>query len=504
MDLSELSKYWESNRLEAKDARGGVPKSVWESISAFANTGGGVVLLGVAERRDKSLEVVGLPDASRTLEDFWNTAHNPGKLSPCVLSGDDVRAEEVDGKEVVVIEVPRARRQLRPVHINGNPKTGTYRRDHSGDYLCGVDEVAAMYRDAADEPLDAAVLDDVGMDAFYGETVRTYRRSYDLYHSRSAWSKLDDEEFLCRVGAAGRGRDGELHPTKAGLLMFGEEWRIQPEFPHYFLDYRQETDPKARWQDRVTSQTAGEWSGNVFDFFERAYEKMRQALKVPFRLDENSRRVDETPAHDALREAIANCLVNADYDGRRGVVLLWKEDGFHLSNPGGFRIPIEDAYVGGSSDPRNGTMMKMFNLVNIGERAGSGVPNMVEDWMSAGYGRPVLSERVNPERSTIFLPLDAGSAERDDSASGEDATGALFKELPENERAAMEIAFREGRITTRMAVDEIGISRKSAAALLKRLAGKGCLQWNGKSVHDPSQYYSVAGGMLGKNDANSQ
>lgn len=361
-----------------------------------------------------------------------------------------------------------------------------------------------MYRDAADEPLDAAVLDHVGMDALYGETVRTYRRSYDLHHSRSAWSKLDDEEFLCRIGAAGRGRDGEFHPTKAGLLMFGEEWRIQPEFPNYFLDYRQETSPEARWQDRVTSQTAGEWSGNVFDFFQRAYEKMRQALKVPFKLDENSRRIDETPAHDALCEAIANCLVNADNDGRRGVVLLWKEDGFHLSNPGGFRIPIEEAYVDGDSDPRNGTMMKMFNLVNIGERAGSGVPNMVEDWTSAGYGRPVLSERVNPERSTIFLPLDAGRAERDHSASGEDAAGALFKELPENERTAMEIAFKEGRITTRMVVDGIGISRKSAAALLKRLVGKGYLRWNGKSVHDPSQYYSVSGGMVEKNGANSQ
>ena len=348
-----------------------------------------------------------------------------------------------------------------------------------------------MYRDAADDPLDAAVLDDVCMDALCGETVRTYRRSYDLHHSRSAWSKLDDEEFLCRIGAAGRGRDGGLHPTRAGLLMFGEEWRIQPEFPNYFLDYRQETDPRARWQDRVTSQTAGEWSGNVFDFFERAYEKMRQALRVPFRLDENSRRIDETPAHDALREAIANCLVNADYDGRRGVVLLWKEDGFHLSNPGGFRIPIEDAYVGGSSDPRNGTMMKMLNLVNIGERAGSGVPNMVEDWTSAGYGRPELSERVNPERSTIFLPLDAGRAERDHSASGENATGALFKELPENERTAMEIAVKEGRITTRMVVDEIGISRQASASLLKRLVDKGYLQWNGASAHDPAQYYTI-------------
>lgn len=87
MELSDLSKYREGNRLEAKDARGGVPRSVWESISAFANTDGGIVLLGVAERQDKSLEAVGLPDASRTLEDFWNTRAQPRRAQPLCSVG---------------------------------------------------------------------------------------------------------------------------------------------------------------------------------------------------------------------------------------------------------------------------------------------------------------------------------------------------------------------------------------------------------------------------------
>lgn len=133
---------------------------------------------------------------------------------------------------------------------------------------------------------------------------------------------------------------------------------------------------------------------------------MKQAINVPFKLDENSQRVDETEAHDALREAIANCLTNADYNERRGVVFLWKEDGLYFSNPGGFRVGLEDAYIGGNSDPRNETMMKMFTLINIGERAGGGIPDMMKKWAKAGYGRPVLSERVNPERSSIFLPLE--------------------------------------------------------------------------------------------------
>ena len=115
------------------------------------------------------------------------------------------------------------------------------------------------------------------------------------------------------------------------------------EPPHCFLDYRQETSPETRWQDRATSQT-DEWPGNVFGFCQWAYDKMRPALKVPFKLDENSLRVDETSAQEALREAIANCLTNADYNERGGVVLLWQEDGLKLSNPGGFLVSVENAY----------------------------------------------------------------------------------------------------------------------------------------------------------------
>lgn len=53
-------------------------------------------------------------------------------------------------------------------------------------------------------------------------------------------------------------------------------------------------------------------------------------------------------------------------------------------------------------------MMKMFTLINVGERAGGGIPNMVKNWTVAGYEKPVLSEEVNPERSTIYLPLIEG------------------------------------------------------------------------------------------------
>ena len=69
MNLSKLDSYKEDNRLEAKAAQGGLPQSIWASISAFANTNGGIILLGVAERKDNTLEAVGLKDAHRMADE---------------------------------------------------------------------------------------------------------------------------------------------------------------------------------------------------------------------------------------------------------------------------------------------------------------------------------------------------------------------------------------------------------------------------------------------------
>ena len=55
--------------------------------------------------------------------------------------------------------------------------------------------------------------------------------------------------------------------------------------------------------------------------------------------------------------------------------------------------------LGGESDPRNKALMKMFNLINIGERAGSGVPNIFNVWADEGWEEPVIEERFDPDRT---------------------------------------------------------------------------------------------------------
>ena len=400
IDFSKIEQYRENNRIEAKKALGGLPRSVWETYSAFANTYGGIILLGVEELADKSFCTVDLPAPEKLIKEFWDIVNNPNKTSVNVLSSKDVFVQEVDGDHIVVINVPRAERSYKPVYVDGNP-LNTYRRNGEGDYRCTREEYQAMVRDASVKTQDMLVLDEMDVDVFNQESVRSYRQRMRLSRPGHVWEALEDEDFLLKLGAVGIGSDGKKHPTSAGLLMFGNEYEIVREFNAYFLDYQEQYDADTRWTDRIIS-SSGDWSGNVYDFYFRVYNKLIQDIKVPFKM-EGGVRVDDTAVHQALREALANCLVNADYYGRQGLVIIKKRDAITMANPGGFRIEIDAAKSGGVSDPRNGTMLKMFNLIDIGERAGSGIPNIFRVWRERGWAAPEITEQLEPERTVLTL-----------------------------------------------------------------------------------------------------
>ena len=232
--------------------------------------------------------------------------------------------------------------------------------------------------------------------------IHGYHNSHRSLKEGHPFERLNDHEYLRSIGAAAiSDEDGQLHPTAAGMLMFGDEYNIVRHFPEYFLDYREELDPTTRWSDRLQS-SSGEWSGNVCDFYFRVYNKIIKDIKVPFKMS-GGERVDDTPVHKALREALANCLINADYHGLRGVVIRKEPDKLILANPGYVRTGKKQMRIGGESDPRNKALMKMFNLINIGERAGSGVPNIFNVWEDEGWEEPTIEERFDPDRTVLTL-----------------------------------------------------------------------------------------------------
>ena len=403
-EISKFDSYKEDNRREVKKAKGGLPNSLWETYSAFANCYGGVMILGVAESRDGSWHTTGLNanDKEKLLKQLWDTVNNRKKINMNLLKDNDVETYTVNGDLIIVIYVPMARREEKPIYIDDNLFGGTYRRNHEGDYRCTRLQVKTMLRDQAENTMDMEVLDDVPLQDLNYETIRGYRNRHRTMKSGHPFERLNDAEYLRSIGAAAISReDQRLHPTAAGILMFGDEYNIVRHFPDYFLDYREMLDPMIRWTDRLQS-SSGEWSGNICDFYFRVYNKIIKNIKTPFVMTGGDR-IDDTPVHKALREALANCLINADYYGARGVVIKSETDRLVFENPGYIRTGKVQMRKGGESDPRNKSLMKMFNLINIGERSGSGVPLIFNTWEDQKWKEPVIEERFDPDRTILTL-----------------------------------------------------------------------------------------------------
>ena len=402
IDITKVVEYREDNRLEAKRASNGLPSSLWETYSSFANTDGGAILLGVDEDKRGNLTVTGVNDADKLLKDFWNIINNRQKVSINILTEKDVTVENIEGKDVIIIHVPRAERSIRPVYIGTDPRKGTFRRNHEGDYHCSPYDMSAMFRDAYQITQDKKVLSDIALDAICLDTVHSYRNRFNVVHPRHAWQEDEDFVFLRKIGAVAFDKENQLHPTAAGLLMFGYEYEITREYNQYFLDYREVKDIRLRWVDRIVSNS-GEWSGNLFDFYFLIVNKLTVDLPRPFKLD-GITRIDETPVAEAIREALLNTLVNADYYGPRGLVIIKSLEGYKFANPGCLRISQKEALSGGISDPRNSTIFSMFSLVDLGERAGTGIPSIYYAWENAFDLKPTLIDMHNPDRTEMFVP----------------------------------------------------------------------------------------------------
>lgn len=450
IDFSRLESYRENNRIEAKKSLGGFPQSFWETYSAFANTLGGIILLGVEERKDHSLHAVNLPDPRKLTRELWDTLNNPAKVSVNILTSRHVAVERVDGKQIIVITVPRAQRYDKPVYIGGNALTGTYRRCGEGDYRCSTEEIEAMLRDASVKTPDMRVLENFGRDALNPESIKSYRDRMKICRPEHVLEDLPDEDFLAGIGAVGTGKDGKTHPTAAGLVMFGRHSEIVKEYPRFSLSYIDYSGNKTRGNSN--------WCGNISDFYLFAYEKTVD-IAVPLS-SVGGNRTDAAPVYRALREALANCLINADYYGKTGIEIIKYRDCITFSNPGSFRIDPERARTGGLSDPRNGALTKMFNLIGAGAGIGSGLPHIFAVWEQRGWLTPSISESFNPDRITLTLSVGKAEKRTPPEAAVElwAQQAAIVEFLTDNtEGTAEEI----GRL--------LGVAKGRTAELLKKL-----------------------------------
>lgn len=394
----------EDETFEAKSMSRGIPESLWESYSAFANTLGGTIVLGLGEPGDGSdLVVEGVKNPYGIRDDLWSTLNNNQKVSTNVMMDRDLHVIPAEGKELIVMDVPAADRTMRPVYIR-NINGGTFKRNGSGDYHCNADDIAAMFRDAVTDTIDLQPARYTRIEDLNRDSIEGYRKLMSAINPLNDWLHEPIEEFLRLIGAACRTDDG-IRPTLAGLIMFGDEASISAEVPGYCLDYREYDNDGIEWSFRRLTGTPN-WSGNLFDFYTFVAGRIQSRSKTGFRVPEGMTRVDDSPLIRAMREALANAVVNADYMGRGGVVVEIRPESFTIINAGTFRIPLEKAETGGFSDPRNKNLSKMMNLIGRAERAGTGIRMIVMSCRKLGLESPTIVEGQRPDRVTLSIEIE--------------------------------------------------------------------------------------------------
>ncbi|MDD6506272.1 MAG: winged helix-turn-helix transcriptional regulator [Prevotellaceae bacterium] len=219
------------------------------------------------------------------------------------------------------------------------------------------------------------------------------------------FNQLDDKDFLRNMGGITIDRSTRREGlTMAGLMMFGKGLPVRDRFDNIRMDYIDKTNlmGDSRWSDRLTYD--GTWENNLFNFFTRVMPKLTADLKRPFKL-EGMERIDDTPVHKAVREAMTNMIIHADLF-ITGVLKVEKYDNeFLFSNPGSLKLPIEDIMNGGNSKARNPRIQNMLRMIGFGDNIGSGYPTILKAWKDEHWRKPILLDRTELRQVDLTMPM---------------------------------------------------------------------------------------------------
>ncbi|MBO4215783.1 MAG: ATP-binding protein, partial [Bacteroidaceae bacterium] len=120
---------WED--FECKEALDELPKNVWDSVSAFSNTAGGWVVLGIKETKKKTgsvFTVTGVNNPEKMEQDFISTLRSKTKFNTVIFF--KVQMYDIDGHKVLAFWIPSS--SIKPVYFNNNIQN-TFIRCGSGD-----------------------------------------------------------------------------------------------------------------------------------------------------------------------------------------------------------------------------------------------------------------------------------------------------------------------------------------------------------------------------------
>lgn len=383
---------YEDGDVEAKAAVGGLPKSTWETVSAFANTGGGILLLGI----DESAGFIPAPgfDHQRILDAFTEGMGDGGGPSRLTNPpGYDVTTLDLDGGSILAIEIQENSPGTKPCFITERalPK-GAYKRIGDHDTSLNALEVFELQHLLNPSTADDELISDTDGDDLALELIDPYLAAQaDTRHLRDVIH--DREAALRRLGVLGKSG----HVRMAALLTMGRY--PQQFYPQLFIDVAvhpgtQKSAPgqQVRFLDRVLCE--GPLADAVGDAVSAVARNLRTVSIV-----QGSERMEhlEIP-REVLREAITNAVTHREYSERfRGqpVSVDVYTDRVEITSPGGLWGGKTVATLAdGQSRCRNSRLMQILRHLPISRGTGS-----VAEGNGGGvaFMRRAMAENALPE-----------------------------------------------------------------------------------------------------------
>ncbi len=385
----------EWNDFEAKEAKSEVPKSVWETVSAFSNSYGGWIVFGIKEKRSggkSTYEIQGVECPEKVEQDFVNVLRSNSKFNHRI----SVQAArfEIDGKTVLAFYIPMS--EFKPVYI-GVP-TNTYIRVGSGDQRATEYEVRAMQRDQAfgkksNEAVFGSSYDDINQGSF--QDYRSYLRAFN---PELSYNTLGDTEFAVKTGIMFNGL-----LSVGGLLMFGNIESILRYNPDFIIDYMEIPgtsikDAGKRYIFRLQEQE------NIWEYYKVILQKLRTRVDNPY-----SPRVDGIAPDDntqlyCVREALVNLLAHADYFSEIHSTVRVYDNSIDFQNAGSF--PVNLNIVGRTivSQPRNPNLLRFFKLARISENGGYGIDKIL-NWKNITNCSVTIESDITKSEVRFELPI---------------------------------------------------------------------------------------------------
>jgi ATP-dependent DNA helicase RecG len=190
--LLDRLKFHKWDDFEVKEARKEVPKDIWKTVSAFSNTDGGIIVLGIKETEEGKFQISGVENIEKIQNDFISTLR--GEKFNIALSTKG-HIFDFDGKKVLLFRIHAMPVSCKPIYYGGDIRN-TFTRQGSGDHRCSREEINRMLREASELSSDSMILEGYTFDDIESETVTIYKRYLSIKDPENPFFQMDETRFL--------------------------------------------------------------------------------------------------------------------------------------------------------------------------------------------------------------------------------------------------------------------------------------------------------------------